>query len=213
MKILLIAYEFPPSHSPQSLRWAYLARSLAIRGHQLDVLTAHLGQDPTGLPGLPDSIRIHRTFAGPLRGSLAAARDSRHRPIGENTASKGTWMQSASSRIQATAATLLFPDIRGEWLPWGKRKLGELLDTIAPDVVISSHEPATTLELGLMAQARGCHWIAAWAIPCWPPTRRDAGRTVRSSLRHVCAGRPTIFCLRRTTLPSYSSPAMDACGA
>ena len=169
MKILLIAYEFPPSHSPQSLRWAYLARSLAIRGHQLDVLTAHLGQDPTGLPGLPDSIRIHRTFAGPLRGSLAAARDSRHRPIGENTASKGTWMQSASSRIQATAATLLFPDIRGEWLRWGKRKLGELLDTIAPDVVISSHEPATTLELGLMAQARGCHWIADLGDPVPAP--------------------------------------------
>ena len=28
MRILLIAYEFPPSPSPQSLRWTYLVREL-----------------------------------------------------------------------------------------------------------------------------------------------------------------------------------------
>src|SRR5690606_37156346 len=33
MRVLLIAYEFPPSPSPQSLRWAYLSRELVALGH------------------------------------------------------------------------------------------------------------------------------------------------------------------------------------
>src|SRR5690606_21504818 len=55
MQILLIAYEFPPSPSPQSLRWAYLARHLADRGHRISVLTIHLGGETPGLPPLPSS--------------------------------------------------------------------------------------------------------------------------------------------------------------
>ena len=37
MRFLLIAYEFPPSPSPQSLRWAYLVRELIALGHQVKV--------------------------------------------------------------------------------------------------------------------------------------------------------------------------------
>ena len=48
MRILLITYEFPPSPSPQSLRWAYLCRELHRLGHDIDVLTIDLGGAAAG---------------------------------------------------------------------------------------------------------------------------------------------------------------------
>ena len=66
MKVLLIAYDFPPVSSPQSLRWAYLISELAELGHELHVLCPDLEQiGPGGLPAIPDCVRIHRTFPGP----------------------------------------------------------------------------------------------------------------------------------------------------
>lgn len=63
------------------------------------------------------------------------------------------------------AAKVLFPDVRGEWLPWGARELRGLLDADEPDVVISSHEPATSLELGLLAVRKGIPWVADLGDP------------------------------------------------
>ena len=46
LRILLIAYEFPPSPSPQSLRWAYLANRLVAAGHDVHVLAPDIGDGP-----------------------------------------------------------------------------------------------------------------------------------------------------------------------
>ena len=177
MRLLLIAYEFPPSASPQSLRWAYLARELASRGHDVHVLTIDLGGHTPGLPELPDAVTIHRTYAGPFRGLFAIRRKLRaRRPADVATAtaaitasatpaSRQGWKHRLSERVQALLAGLLFPDARGEWSPWGRRRLLRLLDALQPDLVISSHEPATTLELGLLAKARGYPWIADLGDP------------------------------------------------
>jgi len=177
MRLLLIAYEFPPSPSPQSLRWAYLARELQLLGHEVHVLTADLGGTTPGLPVLPADIHVHRTYPGPVRGMLAWLRKRRQRKIdaglvaddataGEPGALAAAirpprnWKQRISEGIQAVAQYIHFPDVRGEWRPWGRRGLIRLLDTLAPDVVISSHEPATTIELALLARRRGIRWIA-----------------------------------------------------
>lgn len=174
MRLLLIAYEFPPSASPQSLRWAYLARELARRGHDVHVLTIDLGGETPGLPELPDGVHVHRTWAGPFRGLFAARRKWRARrqagghaapSVPASAPSRQGWKHRLSERIQALLATVVFPDVRGEWFPWGRRCLLRLLDELAPDVVISSHEPATTLELGLIAKRRGHVWIADLGDP------------------------------------------------
>jgi hypothetical protein len=183
MHILVIAYEFPPSPSPQSLRWAYLARYLAEQGHRVSVLTIRLGGESEGLPTLPASISFHRTYAGPIRGGLAALRDLRHlrskqedaRPAGADrlppmaTYSGQGWKQALSSTLQGAAAMTIFPDVRGEWLPWASHRLEEILERDTPDVVISSHEPATSLELGLLAKRRGLPWIADLGDPVLAP--------------------------------------------
>ncbi|WP_149195581.1 glycosyltransferase [Luteimonas suaedae] len=176
MRLLLIAYEFPPSPSPQSLRWTYLARELAALGHEVHVLAPDLGGETPGLPALPDSVRIHRTFPGPVRGMLAFIRKRRRRQaVAITTTDPGTpsaalrpprnWKQQVSEVVQTVAQRIWFPDVRGEWRFWAGRALEPLLDRIAPDLVISSHEPATTLELGLSAQARGFRWAADLGDP------------------------------------------------
>lgn len=179
MRFLLIAYEFPPSPSPQSLRWAYLARELVTRGHQVKVLTIHLGGETPGLPELPPALETHRTFAGPLRGLLAHLRDRRQShpatEAGDATTSASplrpprSWKQSLSETAQNLAARFVFPDVRGEWFPWAKRALTGCLEEFGPDIVISSHEPATSLELGLIARAHGYRWIADLGDPVLAP--------------------------------------------
>ncbi|GAB1408409.1 glycosyltransferase [Thermomonas brevis] len=190
MRLLLIAYEFPPSPSPQSLRWTYLARELAGRGHDVHVLTIDLGGDTPGLPELPDAVTVHRTFAGPFRGLFAARRKQLARRQANAAAaptataappSRQGWKHRLSERVQALLADALFPDARGEWLPWGRARLLRLLDALDPDIVVSSHEPATTLQLGLLAKARGYPWIADLGDPVlagYTPARwrRRAGR-------------------------------------
>lgn len=207
MRLLLIAYEFPPSPSPQSLRWTYLARELAAHGHEVHVLTADLGGTTPGLPALPDTVQVHRTFPGPVRGMMSVLRKRAARKAAA-TASAGTtpaappdagaplappirpprnWKQRISEAIQAIAAYIHFPDLRGEWLPWGRRALRRLLHELQPDLVISSHEPATTLQLGLLAQRAGFRWHADLGDPVLAPytPARWRGRSRRLE-RAVC---------------------------
>lgn len=186
MRLLLIAYEFPPSPSPQSLRWTYLARELSKLGHEIHVLTADLGGETPGLPILPESIHVHRTFPGLLRGALALHRKYRRKnarrilqaqrtPLDRQAggdAAPGAplrpprnWKQRVSERVQAIAAYAHFPDIRGEWRHWGRKALRKLMAELDPDLVISSHEPATTLELGRLAVEHGKPWIADLGDP------------------------------------------------
>src|SRR5690606_5879968 len=131
MRVLLVAYEFPPSPSPQSLRWAYLVRELHALGHDVHVLTADLGGETPGLPAIPDGVHVHRTCPGPLRGALAWHRDYRMRnprPVaavvhGDDGAATDApavalrpprnWKQRVSEAVQSMAAWVHFPDIRG----------------------------------------------------------------------------------------------------
>lgn len=201
MHILLIAYEFLPSPSPQSLRWVYLSRYLAERGHRISVLTIDLGGEPIGLPAVPASVRTIRTFAGPIRGCLAMLRKWRPNrqpagapetrgasPLAATASSRRGWKQAISKLLQDVAALVVFPDVRGEWTPWARRRLDWILVTDPPDLVISSHEPATSLELGLLAKRRGLPWIAdlgdpvlatytpaRWRVRSWELERKVAG--------------------------------------
>lgn len=65
MHLLLIAYDFPPTPSPQSLRWAYLVRELSAAGHTVQVIAPDIpGYGPGGLPCMPEGLEIHRVDPG-----------------------------------------------------------------------------------------------------------------------------------------------------
>jgi hypothetical protein len=199
LRLLLIAYEFPPSPSPQSLRWSYLASELVRLGHEVHVLTIDLGGSGAGLPQLPAGVRVHRTYAGPVRGLMAAVRKRKAR----NAAAHGktlqpaatrpvrvhgaNWKKQAWDRLQEIAALVVFPDVRGEWYPWARREMNRLLRDVRPDVAISSHEPATTLQLGLLCKARGVPWLADLGDPVLAPyTPRQWRRKARRLEADVC---------------------------
>jgi glycosyltransferase involved in cell wall biosynthesis len=177
MRILVIAYEYPPSPSPQSLRWMYLSRELASMGHSVDVLTADVPEPRNGL-GVPAGVMVHRTFAGPVRGLLAAlVKRKRRQEITAAIPTAGTspgnetipvglnWKGRLVEQFQSIAEHFTYPDLRGEWKWAARRRLHQLLAEMRPDWVISSHEPATTLELGILAERAGFRWMADMGDP------------------------------------------------
>ena len=183
MRILIVAYEFPPSPSPQSLRWAYLSREMASLGHEVHVLAPALPGDGAGLPALGSGVRLHRTSAGPIMGFVARrARNTAGRQppalvpgqvdearlqqlVLDKPVAGLNWKGRLFQRIKTVAGALRYPDIRGEWTPVARRKLPELIEQLRPQVVVTSHEPASTLALGQQAKKLGIPWVADLGDP------------------------------------------------
>lgn len=195
MRILLVAYEFPPVPSPQSIRWAYLVRELALRGHEIRVLTADLaGYGPGGLPAIPEDVLVHRVYPGLMTAGLRFRRSrvcagvpyhgvhvdqdafQRVRRVRLNW--KGLLVRSLRSflpirhgvallrrAIERLAAGVLFPDHRAEWALWARSDYHRLLASFRPDVVVTSHEPAFTLPFGAVARRLGVSWLADLGDP------------------------------------------------
>jgi hypothetical protein len=181
VRILLVAYEFPPAHSPRALRWRYLCRELVLLGHEVHVLTpdrAGLRQAATALAAL----QLHAVFPGPLTWLLQRRTGGGHLPSGGGpvaaSASGGqagrlNWKGRLAQRMKGLLGLLLFPDASSEWLPWARGSLQRLLRDSPPDVVVTSHEPASTLLLGRAVHARGFRWVADLGDPvCAPYTPR-----------------------------------------
>lgn len=198
MRILLIAYEFPPSSSPHALRWRYLARGFVEQGHDVHVLMPAVWHAPEAAVEVPEGVTTHRTFAGPFQGVTRwlAHRNSRQQysstPSAVTAPPAGlNWRGRTFERGQRAAAHFIFPDVRGEWRPWASTALRRLLSSLHPDVVVSSHEPATTLEVGLIAAASGVPWVIDLGDPvCAPYTparwRRRAWALEAAACRAAC---------------------------
>lgn len=183
LRVLLIAYEFPPGPSPQSLRWARFARELVRQGVELRVLTVQRDAERVRLPA-PPGLVIDRTPSGAVSGLIAHVR-ARHviehtwqactsdRENDETDAAPSTVFNEASlnwkgrlvGHLDRAAGVLAFPDPFGQWASAARLRLVQLLDVFVPDVVISSHEPATTLELGRVARERGFPWLVDLGDP------------------------------------------------
>ena len=221
LRILLVAYEYPPSPSPQSLRWMYLTQELSGLGHDIHVLTPEIGMPASGL-AVPERVRVWRTFAGPLRGGLAWLANRKKMETGRPTqgsdsrgaaASRGSainpslnWKGKLLACLQSSMEYLLFPDARGEWKCSATKGLSRVLKEVEPDVVISSHEPATSIELGLLAKRRGFKWIAdlgdpivaQYTPPRWIKRSRNLeGATARSADGIVVTTDNAAACLRQ----------------
>src|SRR5690606_922013 len=93
LRILLIAYEFPPSPSPQSLRWAYFSNRLSERGHEVHVMTPEVPGTFSGLPDLGPNVTVHRTYPGPARALLR--RLARRRPVLQRSEPGGDDLEAA----------------------------------------------------------------------------------------------------------------------
>lgn len=262
MKILLIAYDFPPIPSPQALRWAYLVRELADAGHDVHVLAPDVeGYGVGGLPATPGSVRVHRVWPGPYAAyvswrsrrraasrvaHVAASDVTNDEPTTETsvlTAAtsvaavelnwkgrlrgrvlthlralrrgmvKGLRIPSVSLSVPALAAHVMYPDIRAEWLPWASRKLEALLDEFDPDVVVTSHEPANSIPLGLRASRKGYRWVADLGDPLLAPYTPKRWRKHAFDLeRAICEAATSITMTSQSAIQSLAGRHPMAAG-
>ncbi len=168
MRILLIAYEFPPIIAAQSLRWFYLSDELARRGVEVHVLCPNLSALPDYPVRLHDHVIPHRVWPGPYVGlSQRLASSALGRSVlstaGETTPSV---LLAVYRLIRRGLDQVLYPDLRTEWYPFAQSKLRTLLTQYSFDAVISSHEPGVDLLLGWWAKK---HFARPWIVDLGDP--------------------------------------------
>jgi len=158
VKVLLIAYEFPPIESAQGLRWKYLSRALAERGHSVVVVTAALLDPPSS--GHDDAgVHVIRVFAGPFTGTAAALAGAtglgRAPSTGAGAVARPMSLPERAYRaLRFIGNRMLVPDIRTEWLPWGLAAAKKVIESGHPDVIIASHEPGVDLAIARRLRRR-----------------------------------------------------------
>lgn len=117
MRILLIAYDFPPIPSPQSLRWTYLVRELNRLGHEVGVLAPDVpGYGAGGLPDIPTEVVVHRVYPGRLSRLLAGR--SKERPVQSETAGQAIVVSANCVEIGGGGI--------GQEINWKKRTLDRI---------------------------------------------------------------------------------------
>ena len=173
MRILLVAYDYPPLGSPQAIRWYYLSRELARLGVELHVLAPDIPARDGNNLAVPAGVTVHRCSAGGLAGWRARREYALHRETSSVPATDDAhagpthlnWKGRLYQRLERLIGCWVYPDSRGLWrMPAGKA-LEMLIDAVRPDVLISSHEPAVTLQLGLQVAARVPVWLADLGDP------------------------------------------------
>lgn len=173
MQILLIAYEFPPICSAQSLRWHYLSAELTRMGHRVKVVTTdfRIGRQlaPTPDPG----VEVVRSFPGLFVGGANRFEQwlSRARGDGSSASAQssrpGGSLNSSYRYARKVLDQIVFPDVRSEWYFFAARVLRRLEQSgYRPEVVIGSHEPAVGLQLAMAAKRRfGAPFLADLGDP------------------------------------------------
>jgi hypothetical protein len=171
MKILLIAYSFPPFIDAQSFRWYYLSNALAELGTKIDVITVkHSLEDKTSLD-LHKNIEVFRIYPGPIE-FFALRAKSNMGVDGEGNRElrrslKFKIMKSSYWGVRNFVGNLLPGDISTEWFPFAIRFVREKMDIRKYDFLITSHEPWVDSLLGLYFKKRNhkIRWIADFGDP------------------------------------------------
>lgn len=160
MQILIIAYEFPPICSAQSIRWHYLTAELVAMGHGVKVVTTDFRMDRDLAPKPDSRVEVFRSFPGFFVGAsnrlerrLAVRR--RERSPAPSSSSKESGLSRIYRLTRKALDQVVFPDVRSEWYFFAARVLRKLdRSGYRPDLVIGSHEPAVDLQLAIMAKRR-----------------------------------------------------------
>jgi glycosyltransferase involved in cell wall biosynthesis len=186
MKIILVAWEFPPVNSIAAVRLGKLARFLAAAGHDLRVVTAERAvQDRSLTVEIGDeciirtpAIDVDRLFDRRPRGSSPAGQPSSdHRP--DLPARNAHPSRSRAFLRDLYQGLLFFPDRRVGWGYHLVPALLRLLREFHPDVVICSGPPfSPLLWTAIATRIARVPWIAElrdrWADDTYlgPPTWR-----------------------------------------
>lgn len=167
MRILLIAYEFPPIISGQSLRWFYLSNELAKLGVEVHVICTDMPALPKNNTEFHPGVKIHRVWAGPYVGLsqllylwLSKPRENNNPHPTRRKISTENHIDSKSEMTKLYRVgrrfldKIIFPDLRSEWFPSAVLRMRNVLRTNTFNALVASHEPGISLMLGLLAKRR-----------------------------------------------------------
>jgi hypothetical protein len=173
VRVLLIAYEYPPIVAAQALRWFYLANALAESGVEVHVLCPSLPSVAAYPVANHAGVVEHRVWPGPFMGlsQFLSGRVGQAQTSSDPGGAAGEgWLFKVYRWSRRTLDHLLYPDARSEWYPFARARLGRLLREHRFDALISSHEPGVDLLLGLWARRRsGLPWLVDLADPLCAP--------------------------------------------
>jgi glycosyltransferase involved in cell wall biosynthesis len=148
MRILLVAYFFPPGRDTGALRPASMAKWLARLGHEVTVLTtsAYGDEDVEG-------IKIVRTYdAQRLRGSRGSMFDA----------------DIYSGRPHPLSRVLVPEPLVAAWAPFARRAALRLQRERGFDAVVTTSPPESAHMIGRALARRGLPWVAdvrdAWTF-------------------------------------------------
>ncbi|MBX3256038.1 MAG: glycosyltransferase family 4 protein [Chitinophagaceae bacterium] len=152
MKILIVSYSYPPDNTPAAQRPYFIAKYLALLGHDVNILTT----------GASNSSLGKSNWAKPLPG-VTVWDTARSKPVvhqsDEPAAPKKAVTGSKTKWIKKIAQMVLFPD---KAILWFRELLGYDLGKIGkPDVVISTSPLFTNhLVAKRVVKRFKCKWIA-----------------------------------------------------
>lgn len=181
MKVLIIAYYFPPIGGGGVQRALKMAKYLGEFGWEPHVLTVdpvrHVSLDASLLEQLPEGVHIHRCREWSLgRQALAPA------PTGTSSPGEGG-RQGAVSRLKRRVFpwlkraknALLIPDDQILWLAPAIRLGRQVMAEQGIDAVVSTSGPVTNHLVGLaLKRSAGKPWIADYRDP-WTQNMHRSG--------------------------------------
>jgi hypothetical protein len=176
MRLLLIAYEFPPIVSAQSLRWGFLVRELAGREDTyIDVLTIKLpsvfGHELFDYNQFKN-LTIHRILPGPFENIFFKGK------VYLNLSKDVLIRKKRSFRItkkiyrglRRVLDHVLIPDIRTEWLFPALFYAIKKMEVKKYDFIITSHEPGVDSLIGVfLKKFYKTAWVADFGDPFLAP--------------------------------------------
>jgi glycosyltransferase involved in cell wall biosynthesis len=189
VKILFVAWYFPPSNTIAAVRLGKLAKFLSRSGHDVRVITARGVPYAATLPVEIPEERVYRTTwtdinayqsrvkaalrrllpAAPADTDRAAVVSAKPQELPQGTTYRG-------SRLSRLYQLLFnFPDGRIGWLPAARREALRLFKAWRPDAIFATAPPFTSLLIGyLLSKASGIPLIVEfrdrWSDdPYYPP--------------------------------------------
>ncbi len=186
LRVLLVAYHYPPSTSAGTHRSVRFARHLSSLGWSVHVLTVRH-------PGMPDrdlgthDERIHRTrLVRPFQALLSLRPSGRPAPsragastFPEEPAVPGPAQGNAWRRWKdSVSLALTFPDREAGWVPFAAVRGRSLIRHEGIDVVVTSGPPHSSHWIGRsLRRSTGTPWVAdfrdPWSAKPWVEAREQ----------------------------------------
>ncbi len=172
MRALLITYHFPPMLGCCSLRTGAVARALAAKGWECDVLTAAIPSDhpvytldAETQPSEP-LLNLHPISEGLGGRLIQGLRLRRSRPRTSTGVSRGREALPKTPRLTNQLRALAFPDSKASWIPGAYVTVRSLLKRQKFDLIYSFGYPWSCHVVGYTAQgSSGAPWVADYADP------------------------------------------------